>query len=166
MGRGRAKGALAGCLVAAVALLAAGCGESRHPNEQRASGPTRVSVTITENATIVQPTSIAMGQERSQQIPQNQNHPQPPLKNAKGKPLAVVFVIANQTGHETSLQLDGGSTEESSEKIPPRSPGTFQTELPAGTYTVKASGGEAYAPTGKLAVGNYRASSQNDLLLP
>ncbi len=166
MGRGRAKGALAVCVVGATALLVGGCGESQHPNEQRASGPTRVSVTITENTTIVQPPAIAMGEEPTQQIPQNQNHSQPPLKAAKGKPLAVVFVIANQTGHKTSVEIAGGSTEERSEEIPPRSPATFQTQLPTGSYTVKASGGEAYGPTGKLAVGSYRASSQNDLLLP
>jgi hypothetical protein len=166
MGRGRAKGALVACVVGAAALLAAGCGESHHPNEQRATGPTRVSVTVTDNGTIVQPGVIAMGPERNQQIPQNLNQAQPPQRKAKGQPLAVVFVIANQTGHQTAVRIDGPSTQDSSEEIPPRSPATFQTQLPTGRYTVKAAGGEAYGGVGRLTVGAYRASSQNDLLLP
>jgi len=45
------------------------------------------------------------------------------------------------------------------------SPGTFQTSLPAGVYTISAAE-QPEAKPGKLIVGSYRASSENDVLLP
>ena len=51
----------------------------------------------------------------------------------------------------------------SSPEISPRSPRTFSAELPTGSYTISA--GPDGAPA-KLKVGPFRASSQNDLLLP
>jgi hypothetical protein len=43
--------------------------------------------------------------------------------------------------------------------------GSFQLDLPSGTYTVSAADIPAAKP-GKLTVGTYRSSSQNDVLLP
>lgn len=153
---------LAGVL-AVVALGAAGCGAQTHPNDPRPTGPTRVSVTITPRAITVQPTRIAFGPERNQQIPQNRNHAQPPIPGDK-HPLTVVIVAANQTTDEVKLELRGPA-DESSETIPANSPGTTQTDLPTGTYVVAASGVPGARPA-KLSVGPYRASSQNDVLTP
>lgn len=167
---GRARRSLArprgtaACLVAAAAALAAvGCGASTHPNDPRPQVPTRVSVTLGSGGLIVQPTRIAFGPERHQQIPQNQNHPQPPIKTMR--PLDVVFVIANQTDRDSALQVHGSSREVESKPVLAHSPGSFQTELPTGSYFLTAKGvSTSGAPT--LAVGPYRASSQNDLLQP
>lgn len=149
-------------LLGAVALLAAGCGESRHPNQQRPQGSTRVSVTIgPRGEVLVQPRRIAFGPEKSQQIPQNQNHAQPPRKTRE--PLDVVFVIANQTSRDTTVQIRDGSKQLRGTKVLAHSPETVGAELETGTYTVSASG--ASTP-GRIAVGPYRASSQNDVLLP
>src|ERR1700759_4902763 len=96
---GRAKVAGGGALAALIlALVGAGCGAETHANEQRPAVPTRVSVTIGENGIVVKPSTIGMGPEKHQQIPQNQDHPQPPIKTQK--PLSVVFVTAHQTGED------------------------------------------------------------------
>lgn len=158
---GRAKVAGGGALAALIlALVGAGCGAETHPNEQRPAVPTRVSVTIGENGIVVKPSTIGMGPEKHQQLPQNQNHPQPPIKTQK--PLSVVFVTANQTAEDEKVVIKGPASA-SSKNIAPRSPGTFSAELPAGSYTISAG---ANGTPATLKVGPYRASSQNDLLLP
>lgn len=149
------------CALGVLAALAAGCGAQTHPNDPRPQVATRVAVTIGPHGVIVQPGRIGFGPEKSQQIPQNQNHAQPPIKTKA--PLTVVLVAANQTGTPSQLELHG-RVDASSGPIPARSPGTLQTELPAGTYTVSAAGIPGSA--GKLVVGPYRASSKNDVLLP
>jgi hypothetical protein len=145
----------------ATAALVAGCGESRHGNEQRPQASTRVSVTISPKEVIVQPARIAFGAEPHQVIPQNQSHPQPPRRTRE--PLDLVFVVANQTNRDTTLQILRHSRELKSEKVFAHSPGTLGASLPTGTYTVSAAGSRT---PGRLTVGSYRASSQNDVLLP
>lgn len=161
VGRGRARAAAIAGLIGATALLL-GCGESRHANEQRPQGSTRVSVTINEKEVIVQPKEIAQRAEPTQEIPQNQNHPEPPIKT--DRPLNVTFVAANQTATDTKLKIRGAKEDES-ETVFARSPGTFHIALPAGSYTVSVTGMPEARP-GHLTVGRYRASSQNDVLLP
>jgi hypothetical protein len=159
---GRARVAGGGALAALIlALVAAGCGATSHPNEPRPAVPTRVSVIIGADGVVVQPGTIAMGPEKHQQLPQNQNHPQPPIKTQA--PLAVVFVAANQTGTESKLEIHG-PTSATSAQIGARSPGTFAAQLPTGSYTIAATG--IHGAPAVLHVGPYRASSKNDLLLP
>lgn len=151
------------CASAVLALFAAGCGAESHPNDQRPEPPLRVSVTVTPKAVTVQPPAVGVGPAPTQQIPQNKNHPQPPIKGAHG-PLTVSIVIANQTRANSKLVLRG-PRDVSSVAIPPGSPATLQTDLPTGTYAVAAANLPG-ARLGKLVVGPYRASSQNDVLLP
>jgi hypothetical protein len=166
MGRGRARGSTAATVAAVLvvaALALAGCGAESHPNQPRPQAPTRVSVTISGKQVIVAPTEIGFGKEKSQQIPQNQNHPQPVIKGDE-RPLDVIFVTANQTDTDLHLEVDGPK-EATSAAFPPSSPGTFQTELPTGTYTISAADIPGAKP-GRLVVGPVRTSSQNDVLLP
>jgi hypothetical protein len=160
---GRARVAGGGALAALIlAVVGAGCGAESHPNEPRPAVPTRVSVTIGENGGIVvKPSAIGMGPEKHQQLPQNQDHPQPNIKTQA--PLNVVFVTANQTTADSKLVIRGPHKANSPE-ILANSPATFSTELSAGSYTIAAAG-EKGAPA-TLKVGSYRSSSQNDLLLP
>lgn len=158
---GRARTAAVAGLLGAAALLV-GCGESRHANEQRPQVSTRVSVTISPDQVIVQPTKIAFGPEPSQQTPQNYGQPQPPIKTKK--PLSLTLVAANQTTKDTQLKIRG-AREAESETIYAHSPGTYGVELPAGSYTIAAVGMPEARPA-HLTVGSYRASSQNELLLP
>jgi hypothetical protein len=157
MGARRVRATAVAGLIGAAALLF-GCGESRHANEQRPQVSTRVSVTISQKEVIVQPTKIAFGPEKTQQIPQNQEDAQPPIKTRK--PLDVTFVVANQTPKDTKLKVHGKS-----KMIYARSPGTFGVELPTGSYTITAVNMPEARPA-HLTVGSYRASSQNDVLLP
>lgn len=161
MGRGRARAGVAG-VIGAITLAFAGCGAESHPNEPRPQVATRVSVTISEGAVTVQPRGIGIGPDRTQQIPQNQNHPQPPIKT--DAPLDVVFVAANQTQTDSKLEVIG-PTDASSGPLLAGSPGSFQTSLPTGTYVITAPDIPSARP-GKLVVGPYRASSKNDVLLP
>jgi hypothetical protein len=163
MGRGRARIAAVAGAVGALALATAGCGAETHPNEPRPQVSLHVSVKIGPKKVIVQPRAIATGPERTQQIPQNANHPQPPIRGAKG-PINVTFVAANETGSDARLQIRGPK-DMGSEPIYAHSPGTLQTDLPSGSYTVAVSGVPGARP-GKLVVGHYHASSQNDVLLP
>jgi hypothetical protein len=160
MGPGRVRSAAVGLV--AIAALVAGCGESRHANEQRPQVSTRISVTISPKEVIVQPTKIAFGAEPHQQIPQNQDQAQPPIKTKK--PLDVTLVAANQTPTDTQLKIRGGKEAESG-TIYAHSPGTYGVELPAGSYTISAVGMPETRPA-HLTVGSFRASSQNDVLLP
>lgn len=161
MGLGGARIAFAGAL-AAIALVAWGCGAESRPNEPRPQVSARVSVSVGADGVKVQPRKIAFGPEKSQQIPQNQNHPQPPIDT--DAPLDVTIVAANQTDRDVTLELRG-PTSTSSSTIFANSPGTLHTSLPSGTYVIAASGVPTARP-GKLIVGPYRASSENDVLLP
>jgi len=161
MGPGRARSAVVG-VVALLALAVAGCGAESHSNDPRPQVATRVSITVTDKAVTVSPPSIAFGPERSQQIPQNENHAQPPIKT--GLPLDVVFVAANQTGTDAELEVTGPSNA-SSGPLLANSPATFQADLKTGTYVIAAADIPSARPA-KLVVGPYRASSENDVLLP
>lgn len=149
------------CALGALALVAAGCGAESHPNDPRPQVALRISVSITPKAVTVQPGAIGRGPARSQQIPQNQNHAQPPIKTKA--PVDAVFVIANQTRTDSRLEIRG-TKDASSGPIAANSSASLQTELPTGTYVLTAAG--IGARPGKLIVGPYRASSQNDVLLP
>jgi hypothetical protein len=151
------------CAFAVLALLAAGCGAETHPNDPRPQVAIRVSVTITPKAVTVQPTEVGTGPARTQQIPQNQSHPQPAIADDK-RPLTVAIVVANQTATDSRLEIRG-PVDDRSGPIPARSPGTLQTNLPTGTYTLSAADVPGARP-GKLVIGSFRASSENDVLLP
>jgi hypothetical protein len=162
MGAGRVRAAAIAALIGATALLL-GCGESRHANQQRPNVSTRVSVTVNDREVIVQPGEIGKRAEPTQEIPQNVEHPEPPIKTTK--PLDITFVAANQTARDMKLKVRGRGEEDESETIYARSPGSFQVSLPTGSYTLTAVGMPGARPA-HLTVGKYRASSQNDVLLP
>jgi hypothetical protein len=162
MVRGRARAAGVGAILGVCALAVVGCGASTHPNDPRPNVPTRLSVVIQPHQVIVQRGSVAAGPEPSQQIPQNQDAKQPPIKT--DKPLDLTVVAANQTGEDTQVVIRGAK-EVKSETVYARSPATFQASLPTGSYTVVATGIPGARPA-HFTVGPYRASSQNDLLLP
>lgn len=161
MVRGRSRAAGVGVFIAC-AIAVAGCGASNHPNEPRPAVSARISVTISPHAVLVQPISVGEGPEDSQQIPQNEGQPQPRIKTKK--PMAVTIVAANQTGKDTHLVIRGQKKLES-ETVFARTPATIPASLPTGSYTVVAAGVPGARP-GHFTVGPYRASSQNDLLLP
>jgi hypothetical protein len=153
-------------MIGVLALVASGCGAESHPNDQRPQVPLRVSVTITPKAVTVQPGTVGKGAVRTQQIPQNQNHPQSEIRADREDPgpLTLSIVVANQTRTDSKLEIRG-RRDVDSVAIPAGSPTTLQTALPTGTYVIGAADIPG-ARLGKLVVGKFRASSQDDVLLP
>jgi hypothetical protein len=103
-----------------------------------------------------------MGPERKELIQQNRRQPQPPIQGAG--PLDVVFVTANLTPTNSKLEIHGPKNATSGLLVGEGN-NTYQAALPTGTYRVSAAGMPGAKPA-TLTVGPYRASSQNDLLLP
>jgi hypothetical protein len=160
MARGRAIAAGACALVLAVAAL--GCGASEHPNEARPSPPTRVSVAVSSDSITVTPSRIGMGPEKANLIQQNRHQAQPPIHT--DEPLNVVFVSANLTPTDSKIVIRGPK-ETTSGLLAAGGNNSFQAGLPTGTYRISAANLPGAKPA-TLTVGTYRASSQNDVLLP
>ena len=142
--------------------MALGCGAQERPNDPRPSPPTRVSVAISGDSVTVTPSRIGVGEEKSELIQQNRKQEQPPIDT--DAPLNIVFVTANLTPTDSHLEIRG-PRDATSKLLVANGNGTFQTALPAGTYSVSAADIPA-AKAATLVVGHYRASSQNDVLLP
>lgn len=162
MGLGRGRIAAAGCILGTLALSAPGCGASEQANEPRPQPPTRVSVTITRDAITVQPPRVAIGPEKTQQIPQNQHAGQPPVRS--NAPLDLVFVAANLTEFDSMLEIHGPKDATSGPLIA-NGNGSLLTSLPTGVYSVGAADIPSAKPV-RFVVGPYRTTSRNDVLLP
>jgi hypothetical protein len=154
---------LPACAAALLALAVAGCGAEERTTEARPQPPTRVSVTVSGDRVAVQPQRIAIGPEPTQQIPQNRHAGQPPVRSRA--PLDVTLVAANLTPVESHLELRGRRKSATSPLLVANGNVTMQTSLPTGVYRLTAAGIPAAKP-GKLVVGPYRSSSENDVLLP
>jgi hypothetical protein len=163
MGPRRGRGTLGCALLAILALAAAGCGVEEHPNEQRPSPSARVSVIVNDSGVSVQPGAIGVGPEPTSQLPQNRDVKQPRFRATR--PLDVVLVAANLTDRNSELVIRGPGTEDSLEELFANSNGSLETSLRPGTYRISAAGIPGAKPA-HLTVGSYRASSQNDVLLP
>lgn len=157
----RATGLVLACVAGALAI--SGCGTEEHTNNPRPQPPTRVSVAINDGAVIVQPRRIAIGPEPRQQIPQNQHAGQPPVRS--DAPLDVVLVAANLTDIDSKLEVRGRRAEATSRALVANGNISLQTSLPTGIYRVSAADIPSAKP-GRLVVGPYRTSSENDVLLP
>lgn len=149
------------CSLGALALLA-GCGAEEHANDPRPPVPVQVSVSITRDGVSTQPAAVGIGPDRSQQAPQNRNVPQP--DTGSNGPLDVVFLVANLTDFDSQLEIKGPKDTTSGPMVA-NGNGTYHVNLPTGVYTISAADIPSAKPA-RLTVGPYRASSQNDLLLP
>jgi hypothetical protein len=159
----RGRAALACALGALATFAASGCGVQEHTNDPRPQPPTRVSVAIGEDEITVQPARIAVGPEPSQQIPQNVDTDQPRVRS--NAPVEVVLVVANLTDVDSRLEVRGSGADATSQPLIANGAVTLQAQLPTGIYSVSAAGIPGSKP-GRLVVGPYRTSSENDLLLP
>jgi hypothetical protein len=158
LGRGIAVGACVGAL----GLASLGCGAEEHANVPRPSPPVRVSVAIHSDSITVTPSKVGLGPEKSKLIQQNEDQPQPSIRT--NAPLTVVFVSANLTRTDSSLEIHGPK-DTSSGALVANGNNSYQTALPTGRYTIAAADIPGAKPA-SLIVGPYRASSQNDVLLP
>jgi hypothetical protein len=161
MALGRSFCAVGAC-VAALSVASLGCGAEEHVNDPRPSAPVRVSVAIHSDSITVTPPKVGLGPERSKLIEQNEDQPQPAIET--DEPLTVVFVSANLTRTDSSLEISGPK-DTSSGLLVANGSGSYQAALPSGRYTVGAADIPGAKPA-SFTVGPYRASSQNDVLLP
>lgn len=150
-------------VLVALALLGTGCGVEEHANEPRPQPSTRVSVAVSEDEITVQPGRIAIGPEPAQQIPQNVDADQPRVRS--NAPVEVVLVAANLTDVDSRLELRGPGANATSKPLVANGAIALQAQLPTGVYSVRAADIPGAKP-GRLVVGPYRTSSENDLLLP
>ena len=161
MALGRSFCAVGAC-VGALGLASLGCGAEEHANVPRPSPPVRVSVAIHSDSITVTPSQVALGPEKSKLIEQNEHQQQPSIRT--NAPLTVVFVSANLTRTDSKLEIRGPKST-SSGLLVANGNDSYQTALPTGRYTVAAADIPGAKPA-HLLVGPYRASSQNDVLLP
>jgi hypothetical protein len=162
MARRRGSWAALACALGALASLAVGCGAEERVNDPRPQPPTHISVAINETEITVQPPRVAVGPEPDQQIPQNEEAEQTPVRS--NEPLAVLLVSANLTDTDTRLRLSGPKDTASGQLVA-NGNGSLLTELPTGVYRISASGIPGAKPA-SLLIGPYRTSSENDILLP
>ena len=146
-----------------LALAAAGCGVEETANEARPQPPTRVSVVLNEGAVMVQPGRIAIGPEPNQQIPQNRNVDQPEVRS--DAPLNVAFVATNLTDFDSRLEVRGEGREAISKIWVANGSVSLLANLPTGSYELTAADVPGAKP-GRLVVGPYRTSSEDDVLFP
>jgi hypothetical protein len=151
-----------GTCAGALALASFGCGAEEHVNDPRPSPPVRVSVAIQSDSITVTPSTVALGPEKSKLIEQNEDQEQPAIDT--DEPLTVVFVSANLTRTDSKLEISGPK-DTTSGPLVANGNGSYQTALPSGRYTVSAADIPGAKPASFM-VGPYRASSQNDVLLP
>jgi hypothetical protein len=135
--RTRRWGAIA-TAVAAVALVAVGCGSKSFENKPRAAVPVEVTASVGPRAVRVSPGTVGAG--------------------------LVNFTVANLSSNPASFQLRG-RTSASTGQIEPGAVTTISEKLKTGTYQASAGGGSGIQPT-TIKVGPPRHSSQNKLLLP
>ena len=137
----RARGV---AIFAAVAAVAAGCGDEDFENEPRPPVPMELTGVIQDDKVTVSPS-----------------------KNIGAGPF--VITISNQTDSEHTITLEGESIEESVGPVAPLDTATIQRTLAPGSYEVKAGSRRAVkreiAPA-SLDIGAERKNSNSELLLP
>jgi hypothetical protein len=131
-------------LLAAAGALVAGCGSgSKFKNEPRPPTPVQLTGVVTDKEVTISPKRVGGG--------------------------PVILIVSNQTDSAHTITLEGGGSTDTVGPIPPLDTGQLQQTLKPGTYTVKAGSKQATTreiKPGTLTVGQDRASSSNQLLLP
>lgn len=138
MRRIRAK-YLVGAGLAALGMVAVGCGSEDHPNEPRPPKPIETTVRIDEEAVDVSPSEFGAG--------------------------LTVFTISNQSDAVVELTVDGPVAATSQPIQPNGVSDDFKVNMEEGEYEVSA-GTESRAKPTQLVIGPERPSAQDELLLP
>jgi hypothetical protein len=124
-------------VVAALALLAAGCGRDDFKNDPRPPVPLEVTVSIEDEGVAVSPAGFGAG--------------------------LVNFTISNLTKEPASLEFIG-PTDVTSQEIPPAGNAILKTTMEEGNYEIVSSIEDSRPASVK--VGPERESGQDELLLP
>ena len=128
---------------AAVAILAAGCGDDDFENNPRPAVPKELTGVIQEDKVTVSPAREQAG--------------------------PILITISNQTDDPHTVILEGDQIREQTPEIAPLDTATIQKTLDEGEYEVRAGSEEAQrreiAPA-VLTIRGKRKSSNDELLLP
>ena len=152
MGSGRGKSRLALALLALGAgAILVGCGAQEHANDPRPPVPTPVGVTINTKRVSVDPAAINFTGPSTAQI-------------SSSTPVNVVFTIANQTGTDAKLKIQG-PVPGTSGVVVANGNARYQLNLDTGDYLLSAVGGPAAIST-RFSIGPKRRSSDSDLSIP
>jgi hypothetical protein len=131
-------------ILAALAVVAAGCGEEDFENEPRPPVTLELTGVIQDDKVTVSPS-----------------------RNIGAGPFLIT--IANETDAEHTITLEGGSIKEEVGPVAAGDTATIQRTLAPGSYEVKAGSRRAVrrriAPA-QLDIGKERKSSSGELLLP
>jgi hypothetical protein len=138
MRRIRAK-YVVGTGLAAIGIVAVGCGTEDHPNEPRPPKPIEITARVDEEAVDVSPSEFGAG--------------------------LTVFTISNQSDSVVELTVDGPVAATSPPIQPNGVSDDFKVDMREGEYEVTA-GAESRAKPTQLVIGPERPSAQNELLLP
>jgi hypothetical protein len=138
MRRIRAK-YVVGTGLAAIGVVAVGCGTEDHPNEPRPPKPIEITARVDEEAVDVSPSEFGAG--------------------------LTVFTISNQSDSVVELTVDGPVAATSPPIQPNGVSDDFKVDMREGEYEVTA-GAESRAKPTQLVIGPERPSAQNELLLP
>jgi hypothetical protein len=138
MRRIRAK-YVVGTGLAAIGIVAVGCGTEDHPNEPRPPKPIEITARVDEEAVDVSPSEFGAG--------------------------LTVFTISNQSDSVVELTVDGPVAATSAPIQPNGVSDDFKVDMREGEYEVTA-GAESRAKPTQLVIGPERPSAQNELLLP
>jgi len=125
--------------LAALGLLAAGCGAEDHPNEPRPPSPIEITARVDEDVVDISPNEFGAG--------------------------LAVFSISNQSDGVVELTLDGPVAATSQPIEPGSVTDDFKVDLQEGAYEV-TGGLESDAKPTELLIGPERPSAQDQLLLP
>jgi hypothetical protein len=129
--------------VFAAGVVLAGCGEEDFANEPRPPVPVELTGVIQDDAVTISPARIGAG--------------------------PVSITISNQTQHDTTITLEGSTTQTRVGPVPPLDTATIHKTLQPGLYEVRA-GSDVALPQeirpAELEIGRERESSSNVLLLP
>ena len=140
----------AAAALAAVAALAAGCGDDDFENDPRPPVAVELTGVIKKDSVSVQPSKLGAG--------------------------PVVITVSNQTDDSHTIVLEGKDEDSPAQRrqvgpVNPLDTGTIQATLEPGEYVVKAGSekaveaGEEIQPA-TLTIGDKRKSGSDELLLP
>ena len=128
---------------AAIAVLAAGCGEDDFKNDPRPAVPVELTGVIQEDKVTVSPSKLGAG--------------------------PVEITISNQTDSVRTITLEGESIRELQGPVQPGDTTTIQKTLEPGSYEVRAGSKKAVRKEIRpavLEIGRKRKNSNNEVLLP
>jgi hypothetical protein len=121
-----------------VLVVLSGCGRDDFKNDPKPPVPIPATIEVSDQKIDISPTALGAG--------------------------LVNFIVANNSGKEAALKIDG-PVDETSSPIPSNGNGVLKVNMDKGHYKLSIEGANKIAPA-ELVVGAEREPSNNDLLLP